>query len=285
MLHNDINIQEYKDALFYALNKLFRVYEQRITDNPTREHKHVTSEDVGKYAGMGALVGTAVGTVAPGLGNAIGAAAGTLTGVAVAGAAEVQNYRKNKKIDNAGKVDDVLGQNDRDVLREIANRVIDERESIIRKLGNTSKNKERVANYLAANIMAAIKHDGGHTVSPVADIISAGLRNPRSRKERSRTLQNADGTSIKSSAIARYQFFKSPALSASPVAFKGPALSESKQHSISQLSELTAERDALVDMMQKGRGGHHSILDKRLDFLNEVIKLIEDNQKPAPKKP
>ncbi len=169
---------------------------------------------MGKYAGMGAMVGTAVGTVAPGLGNAIGAAAGTLTGVAVAGVAEVQNYRKNKKIDNAGKVDDLLDENDRDVLRKAANRVIDEREAVIKNLENNSQNKKRVASYLAANMMAAVKHDGGHTTSSIEDVIAAGLRNPRSNKERSRTLKNTDGTSIKLSTIARYQFLRPPSSAA-----------------------------------------------------------------------
>lgn len=55
-----------------------------------------------------------------------------------------------------------------------------------------------------------------------------------------------------------------------------PRLSDSKKvDSVTDLSKLTAEREAVLDMIQRGQGSHHSSLDNKFQDLNQVISIKE----------
>ncbi len=216
MFRNNENdeIKRYKDALFNALNILLLDYEERIANNQDEKDKHVTTAKLAKYTGIGAAAGTGLGAAAgAGIGAPVGSGVGILVGVIAACIEELNNRRTNKKFHTAQKVKKLLGENRRDVLKTIASRVVDKMKPDIQRF-ESENDLEGLAQYLAANMMSAVKRNGEGTQSPIEEVAIEGLLYPRSKKGGSGSVKNKNGTSTEFSIVARHAFFGSPATAA-----------------------------------------------------------------------
>jgi hypothetical protein len=188
-----MKLERYKKKLKHELvDNLLQMYVERIHANPGREHKHINAlKSVTTIIGW-MKSGSFLGTVVPGYGNLAGTLTGLGLGLANVGYDEVGHLRKNKKIDNAGKVEDFLGQarEAQSILYAVADRVIDDRSSILLRV--QEKDEDRVVWYLAVNIMAAVKRDLQQNMPEEAQrsTILEGLKNPGSSKPFLKTLYN-----------------------------------------------------------------------------------------------
>lgn len=193
-------------ALVAALKRLLTKYKDRYDKNNGTAHKQLTLQQVLALVGPSTAVGAAVGTVVPGLGNAVGAVAGLGGGALVAGAMELNNMRNNRKLDHTATVLQALGgrnnvNEQNSVLDEAAQVVVAQRADLLTHLRDTPQNTESVAAYLAANMMAALKHRPNDGRSR-ADVMAEGLAETLSKKVASRNLDTLDGAKVSLKEVA-----------------------------------------------------------------------------------
>jgi hypothetical protein len=171
------------------INELLNSYNNYLTridnNNGTREHHFLSEVNKHRITTAAKVIGGLLffaPIVGPGLGNLIKEAGPAGTEAIV----NLLHYeRLNKKIDNAGKVIDYVGNNPAVFFQKIAGRIIEQRQDLINNLPDTTKAQKRVAKYLAANILASVKHDVEHaneSFNAKVNYITNDLENTRSKK-------------------------------------------------------------------------------------------------------
>ncbi len=202
-----MSIEKYEKDLSINLYKILRKYEKRIQKNDGPEHKNISLEKglttVGGCATIGGSIGTAV---MPGIGTAIGAGIGLTVGAGCYGGIKMYYKHENKKIDNAAKVLNFFGENDKnrkDIIEKASHEIIKERKDILINLSN-SANNEKIAPYLASSMMSAVKHNYNKDLSDKAKIICEGIQDNQTKKISNAHLKTNDDEKISLKEIAKF---------------------------------------------------------------------------------
>lgn len=179
---NDLTLTQ---AVLNELLNRFNNYLAHIDNNGgTREHRHLSDSHKHVISTVAKVVGGAlffVPVVGPGIGNLVKDA-----GPFVAEELAKLHYdRLNKKIDNAGKVVDYVGNNYAVFFRKVAEQVVKENQEFTSTLPDTVKKQQRLAKYLAVNVFASVKHNASHSNNSLGTKVSetiSDFKNARSQK-------------------------------------------------------------------------------------------------------
>lgn len=198
--NNNKDLNEYEDKLLKKLQDLLEEYQKRIEESKKSHHKHLSLKDTVTILGAGAAAGGAAGTVGmPGFGTAVGAAGGlVLAGAAILGNKAYDAY-KDKKLYNATKVTNFLGDDQTNqlvILASAAHEVISEREHYLRRVhykndSNKAETQKNLVSYLAKNMMAAMKHapQPSDNNADKTELVLEGLVETKSKKATSKKLE------------------------------------------------------------------------------------------------
>jgi hypothetical protein len=193
-------LNEYTDILALSLETLFLAYQDRLLNNPTGKHTHITAAKFCELLHSGRDIGSAFGAPLPILGPTVCAIACETSVILYAFYLEMCDIRNNKKLDNALSILTFLGKDPQNMIKEISKEFINDRREVLLNIEDTRNNEMAVANYLAVNIMATIKHNKDIHFDPAKQ---------RSKKIKSHLLETKDHQKISLECIANFTLFKS----------------------------------------------------------------------------
>lgn len=170
-------LKVYYRELIKKIEKILKIYE-------TRNHNlnsSISRQGAIKLIGSCASTGSIIGSIVPGIGNVIGLGGGILLAAGIISCKKIHYLRIAKKKNNAKKVLSFFSTDKDALIDNIANEIISERSDILSKIETDTNNIEYVSQYLASNIMAAIKANPNRKEEPL-DVIINGIRQTKSNK-------------------------------------------------------------------------------------------------------
>ena len=206
------NILElYTKSLIKALNMRLEEYYKRSDNNPIREHTHIQTLDALKDAANSGITAASVGTqVFPVVGTAVFAAGGAAYSLFSSVVKEAKCRQNNNKIDNADKILQFFNYYkmndvhhiDQKLLEDAAKLIINQRSMMLLRLIPSEETIEIVGDYLAVNILSAVKQNDFKQSNNKVEWMSDGVQMLLSKKISSINLKTIEERDLSLKEIA-----------------------------------------------------------------------------------